>query len=160
MRKILFRGKRVNNGEWVYGFYAFFASNKGLKHGIYTGTENGCVIPFEVIPETVGQYTGLTDKNGKMIFEGDIVKDNNLEKVLLSDDRIKGRSGIAIVKFGLHDIPSEDPFCWGSAYGFYFDGDTLFPTPAQYSPFDKYSESEFEVIGNIHDNSELLEVEE
>lgn len=159
MRQIIFRGKRKDNGKWVHGNYVKveeMIGNGKYEHYIIEVPAIGTSYPVSL--ETVGQYTGLTDKNGKKIFEGDIVKDNNLEKVLLCDDRIKARSGIAIVKFGLHDIPSEDPFCWGSAYGFYFDGDTLFPTPAQYSPFDECSESEFEVIGNIHDNSELLEV--
>ena len=134
MREILFRGKRKDNDKWAYGFYALFASNKGLKHGIHTGAENGCVIPYEVDPETVGQFTGLTDKNGKKIFEGDIVKgdlglgygdnENHIAYIEYQEDGMS---------FCLVEILEED--------------------------FGKCAEisDDLEVIGNIHDNPELLE---
>ena len=124
MREILFRGKRPNNGEWAHGF---FVKMFGTYHIIDKDDENTA---YEVIPETVGQYTGLKDKNGKRIFDGDIVRcgTGRICKVIFFIS--PGVSGFDLVPIGGFDAPP--PHNW-----------SLF--------------ADTEVIGNIHDNPELLE---
>ena len=136
VREVIFRAKRKDNGEWVYGVplkegYSQDVEMLWYEYGSLAYTER-----VKVLPETVGQYTGLTDKNGKKVFEGDIVKvydnfdcvgetlyvgkvqwdDTFLNWELITNKRTVGQ---------LKDIPS-----------------VLY----------------YEVIGNVFDNPELLEV--
>ena len=140
--EILFRGKRLDNGEWVYGVPLFdwadcspeFKNQHKGELLIFYGWDSRCqeYYEFEVDPATVGQYTGLTDKNGKKIFVGDIVKCH-----LCYD---MGRYPTYTVKMEtaiIHTVKFHDEYV---------------------SPLCRCVSS-YEVIGNIHDNPELLEVQ-
>jgi len=125
MRQIEFRGKRKDNGEWVYGFYTEVTSYPNKEH--YISTSKGLM---KIIPETVGQFTGLTDKNGKKIYEGDLCKVD----ISRYDSRIKNRS------YAITDVRWYDS-------GLILSGVTQ----------DLWETGRIEVIGSIHDNPELID---
>ena len=116
MREILFRGKRVDNGEWIDGFY----SHSGDK--TYIIFDNGFAISYfkmkEVLPETVGQFTGLTDKNGKKIFEGDIVSvfEGIIQKVVNENSRYAFHNSNEICCYVLSICKSKDIEVIGNIY--------------------------------------------
>ena len=137
-REIKFRGKRVDKEEFAFGdLLTGMGYKKGklfiLPHLSYYPSDCKSVDGYEVIPETIGQYTGLKDKNGKKIYEGDIIRsfDSN-------DDAI------------LHYIVWEEAGFVALYKGRYFRS-KCFLNQDWLDEFDK------EVIGNIHDNPELLE---
>lgn len=131
MREILFRGRRKKGDKrWVEGdLTQGYAGYVGIVKWCCAGTS------FEVVPETVGQYTGLTDKNGKKIFEGDIVS-GHLDDLFPEDE---SRYEIAWIDYGWHLT----------------NLDGTVDTAEQ-----DWVNQNFEVIGNIYDNPELMEVEE
>lgn len=164
MYEILFRGKRVDNGEWVYGNYAF-TDNDGKQHFIFQNN----AFEYAVIPETVGQYTGLTDKNGKRIFEGDIVKGKhdwvNWNTSLGNDEQYFLEQKIRSAYGKCIDKMASDIF--GTRYHYFRNYGVEYYAPnggyrvRNGSCFHALTKNyifnrELEVIGNIHDNPELI----
>ena len=159
MREILFRGKRTDDGEWVEGnlLYDVDLEQAQIFYFEYSYSEGGlerAECAEIVAPETVGQYTGLTDKNGKKIFEGDIVK------LILDNGEIRFfKVSIKKVK---RRVISHPNFVDASSYVeitgvvFEWNGFQLFPCVDENGIVDY---SKMEIVGNIHDNPELLEVE-
>jgi hypothetical protein len=97
MREILFRGKRVKDGKWVDG--SLFSSMTGQKFIRWEVEDDGAIeeiMQYEVIPETVGQFTGLVDRNGfTKIFEGDVIHDEDsgaIGEVFFNNDGTGGYS--------------------------------------------------------------------
>lgn len=129
MREILFRGKLKSNDEWSFGNL-----NVSLRATVIITPDKTPIGKYgQVIPETVGQFTGLTDKDGKKIFEGDIVK---REYTLWHGETKKTReTQIGVVSYSNKDCG----FCLDKVCNLRkpWDGDTL------------------EIIGNIYDNPEL-----
>ena len=143
MREILFRGKRLDNGEWVQGNSLIHSMYK--KGDVCIGVVEGLEI-YSVITETVGQYTGLTDKNGKKIFEGDIFVDKEDEITSV----VEFRNGMfCLVDYGI--MGALMPYGYDETAGGFGECDC--------QPMDNYNIHTMQIDGNIHDNPELLGTE-
>ena len=134
MREILFKAKRKDNGKWVEGYYRRIPCMGMLEHYIMPRNPKNRMEQYAIDPDTLCQYTGLTDKNGRKIWENDIVQawsegSNAIGKVIRRVD------GLYI----MYPAYQKKEF-WG-----------LYP--------NKNGKTTVEVIGNIFDNAGLLEVE-
>lgn len=143
MREILFRGKRTDNDEWIFGNLEY---NPITKLAFISVPQHIHVDVEMVDPETVCQYTGLTDKNGKKIFEGDIVFDDETYSLVRWDE---GKAMFVIDDYGTRGCLME--YGWDEDAGGYGVVDT--------NSFDDFCGTvnlDFEVVGNIYDNPDLL----
>ena len=151
MREILFRGKRIDNGEWVKG-YILNDGFEGLliaPSTIYYDYDDlpGIFKECIIAPDTLGQYTGLTDRNGKKIFEGDIL---NVD----ADDSLGALQ--VVVKYGEYE--ADDEYLFSDRFlGFYIESEHATTKVAPSSIMQIEEEGLYvEVVGNVFDNTELI----
>ena len=132
-REILFKAKRKDNGKWAEGYYRRIPCMGMLEHYIMSRNPKNRMEQYAIDPDTICQYTGLTDKNGQKIWENDILK-ANLDESYPED--------ITYIKI----LWNECGFCVNENYS--TDIWTL----------EKWDAEHFQVCGNIFDNPDLLEV--
>ena len=161
MREILFRGKRIDNGDWIEGYYVKTVDYRTdsavhliieLPSAFYPRGE--IAEEYEINSSTIGQYTGLTDKNGRKIFEGDIVA--------ISPNMSRKRT-LGVVKFGDYKTPpyGVDKTNRGFYIRWYYENEAIEEMLRRDIVFwFNYSHVDISIIGNIYDNPELLEVTE
>ena len=136
MRKILFRGKTLATGDWEYGAFVKFRASDGNVFDAIMQECNGEHLSSEVYSirsETLGQYTGVNDRDGEEIFEGDIVDCGGM---------------IGIVEFGMSYDDAKFYIKFDKKHRTYINGLHFWTTHE--------GENQLKVIGNIWDNPELL----
>ena len=152
------KGKRKDNNEWVEGYLiqgnkTYIVTTEAINYMVVSTSYMASIELVEVIPETVGQCTGLKDKSSKWIFEGDIIRTQPFSDRPYSS-KAKYKQHIGVVEYRLRHFKN-------SLYEQDYKAEWIVNIK-DYGKFTCYDWSEFfkcEVIGNIHDNRELLEVE-
>ena len=153
MREILFRGKRLDNGEWVEGYFVNLWMINYQKHQPII-TDNNAV-SYDVDPSTIGQYTGLKDKNGNRIWEGDIVRYtfDSPDDPTATKNGLKVRTG----RIFWSDLRASFAVTAGINGSASLNNDVArYVRGRQIYEYVRGANT-VEVIGNITDNPELLE---